>query len=166
MTLTAQTLNTEYETLYTGLVGYAARLLKNWQAAEDVVADTWVRAVESLSQFAGRGTPRSWLYSICHRLCLDRMRHAKVVRRLEPVVVEMEGRRVGTSPEGRVDARMKARRLNEAIHALPDSHRRVIELRVLQGRSAKDAAGELGVSPHQVDSRLSYARRCLKAAVG
>lgn len=163
--LTIDHMSRVWQAHHASLVRTASRMLRCLEAAQDVVADTWLRASQSLRQFRGGGSVKSWLFAICHRLCLDRLRHGRVVQRLSVVVQELESLRTAPSPEERTSSRRQAARLNQAMGELPETHRRVLKLRVVEGCSARETATRLGLSPHQVDSQLSYARRCLRQMV-
>ena len=164
-TLTIDHMSHAWQANHGALVRYAARLLRCGEAGQDAAADTWVRASQSLHRFHGGGSVKSWLFAICHRLCLDRLRHGRVVRRHQDVVGELESLRSPADPEQRMSSRRQAERLSRALGELPETHRRVLSLRVVEGCSARETASRLGLSPHQVDSQLSYARRCLRQMV-
>ena len=55
--------------------------------------------------------------------------------------------------------------LYEMIAMLPDTYRRVVELRLQEGLSTKQTAGRLGISHSNVTTRLNRAVRMLKRSV-
>lgn len=59
------------------------------------------------------------------------------------------------------DAEERANKLEEALAALPDGYREVLELYYYQEKSAKEIAEELGLSVNAVTTRLSRARKLL-----
>src|SRR6187200_521253 len=57
---------------------YAATLLRDSAAAEDVTALAFERAYRRRSRFdASRGTPRAWLFGIARNAALDELRSRK-----------------------------------------------------------------------------------------
>ncbi|MDG4810084.1 RNA polymerase subunit sigma-70 [Micromonospora sp. WMMD1120] len=53
-----------------GLFTHAYRMLGGYHEAEDVVQDTYVRALRGWETFAGRSSVRTWLYRIATNVCL------------------------------------------------------------------------------------------------
>ncbi len=56
------------------LFRYALSRLRNHESAEEVVQETFVAALKSLNQFAGRGAERAWLLGILKRKIVDFVR--------------------------------------------------------------------------------------------
>src|SRR3954463_7995292 len=64
---------------------YAATLLRDRAAAEDVTAQAFERAYKKRSRFnARRGSPRAWLFGIARNAALDERRRRK--RAAEPEI--------------------------------------------------------------------------------
>lgn len=66
----------EFETHRGLLTGVAYRMLGSVSDAEDMVQETWLK----WSDADGVETPRSWLTTVVTRLCLDRLKSARVQR--------------------------------------------------------------------------------------
>lgn len=147
-----------FERYHRGVTRYATRMLRDPEEAHDVAIDAFVRVLDGRLQ--PRTSLRSLLYTTVHRLCLDRLRRrtrwAKV-RRLwsaaPPRVI---------TPQTEVEEREDARRLAHAIDDLSDVHRAAVLLVYEEGLPTADAADVLGISPEQLRSKLSYARRLLR----
>jgi RNA polymerase sigma-70 factor (ECF subfamily) len=43
-------------------------------SADDVAQETFLRAMRALARFRGQATPRTWLFAIAHRACMDELR--------------------------------------------------------------------------------------------
>lgn len=141
--------------------GYALRMLHSPQQAEEVYVETFLRVARGRCE--PRGTVRGFLFTVAHRLCLDTLRQRKVARLAVPHLVEMaEARPPSPSPEAVAVLKQEASALEEALARLPTEHREVLLLRVVHGLSAAEAGEALGLSPGQVDSQLSYARKKLR----
>ncbi len=146
-----------------GIKGYALRMLHSPEQAEEIYAETFLRVAVARGVWEDRGTVRSWLFTIAHRLCLDVLRRRATERRAQPGVLEM-GASWSTPPSPEASALMgeRATQLEQALSALPTEHREVLLLRVVHGLSASECAATLGVREDQVHSQLSYARKKLR----
>src|SRR5687768_15750050 len=73
-----------FEVLYTRygprVTSYAARLLGRREEGEEVATEVFVKVVQR--RWRPTGTFRSWLFTLAHRMCLDRLRSRERRRRL------------------------------------------------------------------------------------
>ena len=89
------------------LYAYVATVLRDPQAAEDVTALAFERAMRRQRSYRpGRGTPRAWLFGIARNAALDDLRR----RRRSAVARGGPARRAAPSPQRRGRARRAARR--------------------------------------------------------
>jgi RNA polymerase sigma-70 factor, ECF subfamily len=100
------------------------------QQAEDIVAETFVRAWEGIVRYRDRGRPFvAWLYGIARHVVADEL---KAQRRVEP-----REELPDTPTESNQDDHIM---LAMGLDRLPPSQRRVIELRYLLGLSHDEIA--------------------------
>lgn len=66
-----------YETEAGGLFRYAALLLGNAQAAEDVLQETFLRLFAALRAGVEIRDPRAWLFRVLRNACLERRRYSR-----------------------------------------------------------------------------------------
>ncbi len=132
------------------------RLLgRSGRHAEDVVQETWVRAVSALGGFSWRSSLRTWLLGIAVNCCREVLRSAgREAASAETPAVEPAGP-PGQGPE-RID-------LERAIRELPDGYREVFILHDLEGLTHEEIGGRLGIDAGTSKSQLSRARRALRA---
>ncbi len=106
---------------------------------EELVQDTFVRAFNSMESFRADSALRTWLFTICKRLILDRKRSER--RRRDGVELE-EGHAVVEydALDGLV-ADETARKVNEAVARLSPMQREVFMLRVTDGMPYGEIAG-------------------------
>lgn len=135
-------------------------------AAEDIVADTFLRAVKASGRFdAGRGGPRPWLLAIARNLVHDHHRRARV-RRYVPLGTMADLAFEAPSPEERLLREEESGRLLDALGALGQDDREIISLRYGSGLETRVVAEMLGISEQNARTRLWRALKRLKAALG
>ncbi len=125
--------------------------------AEEVVQDTFLKAHRNLHSFRGEAKFSTWLLSICHRTCIDRLRLKKA-----DVVPLDEVRGLHRPPE-RTDLKVAIER---ALEQLPDDEREAFVLVEVVGHTRGDAAVIAGVPASTMRSRVSRARHKLARALG
>lgn len=137
---------------------YAIALLRDRIAADDLVQDVVLRALDRLHLWREGTNMRTWLFTIMHNL------HANDMRRLSRTAdnLPLEGAALsrGTPPEQ--EAAVELSQLADAIAGLPLPQRQVLLLVRLEGFSYADAAETLDVPVGTVMSRLSRTREELR----
>ena len=161
------------------LRAHCYRMLGSVHDAEDALQDALLRAWRGLRGFEGRGSVRSWLYSIVTNSALDITRHRS--RRELPVDFGPAGGRAddagmdpvwlepypdrwltgvaGSSPEARYEQRESVElAFLTALQRLPPRQRAVLLLRDVIGFSVAEISSQLGTSVPAVNSALQRAR--------
>lgn len=144
------------------IVTLARRMLKDEAEADDIAQEALLRlwrAGETLE--LGPQGLRPWLRRVTSNLCLDRIRSAKrtVVTDEVPEVAEAPTQATGLEDQD------LARRVGEAMNALPERQRRALTLFHHEGLSQAEVGEVLGVSDEAVESLLARARRALRASL-
>jgi len=122
--------------------------------AEDVVQETWIRAVEKLRGFRWDANLNTWLTGIALNVCrgLFRRKDRKWMEIREDLELAVPPR-----PEHeRID-------LEEALVKLPPGYRTVLVLHDVEGFTHEEIAGQLDVSVNTSKSQLFHARRTLRS---
>jgi RNA polymerase sigma-70 factor (ECF subfamily) len=158
--------------------GLALRVLRDEEQARDAVQDAFLKVYGSLGKFQGRSGFYTWFYRLVMNVCLDMKRRDRSGRHVEweeERAVEIAQGAEALAPDaadpGRGGPESALERaqlrdvLSRAIQALPDSARRTLELREIDGLSYAEIAKALGVPKGTVMSRLFYARRRVQAAL-
>lgn len=140
------------------------RFVNDPDAAADLTQETFVRAWRGLDRFRGSSALSTWLFRIAVNVCLnrraaDRPPHDGLdSQQLEDVSAE--------SPDGRLIRAERARRVRQAIAALPDRQRATVILRVYHGLSHREIAATLGSSVGATKANLFHALAKLKKMLG
>lgn len=140
--------------------GFAFRMLRNDDEAEDVLSETFLRM--ATSAWKPSGSARGWLFTIARRLCLDILRHRRILRASVPHLVELDWGAPTPNPEARALLKEQAEWLEAGLARLPEEHREVLLLRMVHGLSAAEVGMVLGLQEDQVHSQVSYARKRLR----
>ena len=138
----------------------ALRLVGDWQEAEDVTQDAYLRAFRGLPGFRGDAQFETWLYRIVANAALSHLRRKG---RLAEVLAEPEDDPTDVSQEVGVAERAVDRdALESALATLSPALRTVVVLKDVYGLSCQEIGDHIGVSEGAVKVRLHRARRRLK----
>ncbi|MCS6860905.1 MAG: sigma-70 family RNA polymerase sigma factor [Abditibacteriales bacterium] len=149
------------------------RYLNDYDEAQDLTQDTFVRAYQSWTTFRGESQVYTWLYRIALNLCHNRLKQLRRRQRVEvesldqPVEGESEDivREVpdlSLAPERLVENKELQQVIRRAIRQLPEDYKQVIILRDIEGFSYSDIAKMTGSSLEAIKSRLFRARTALR----
>jgi RNA polymerase sigma-70 factor, ECF subfamily len=153
-------------TYSTQIYRLALKMLNDSQDAEDVLQETFIKALRSIGTFQGRSSLSTWLYRIAVNEALMLMRKRK------PEFVSMDEERQdqeGDSepveivdwcclPESELESTETRRFLDQAMQRLSPALRAVFVLRDIEGLPVRDTAESLGISEVAVKTRLLRAR--------
>ena len=150
----------------------ALQILGDEQDAEDVLQETYLKALRSLPTFEGRSSLMTWLYRIAVNEALMAVRRRKPqalsVEEPDPDLggesesQEMEIVDFCCLPEGELLSTEARRALDQAVQHLPANLRVVFVMRDMEGLSIQDTAEALGLSENNVKTRLLRARLRLR----
>jgi RNA polymerase sigma factor (sigma-70 family) len=153
----------DFERLYTehaqGLFGFLAYRIGDRTLAEDLLADTFERALRARLRFdRRRGSEKAWLYSIALNLVRDDRRR----RRAEGRALE----RVGASEGGHLDPALEAvehrSEVGRALTSLSEEEREAISLRFGGDLSVPEIAKLMREPLTTVEGRVYRALRKLR----
>jgi RNA polymerase sigma-70 factor (ECF subfamily) len=149
------------------------RIVKNWEDAEDVLQESFMKAFVHLNAFEERSSFSSWLTRIAINSALMLLRKKRGHLEISTDAMDDEfgvwnrwGPRDSTeSPESRCARREREELLKGAIRGLPPLLREVVQLSHLEDRSMQEIAQFLGISVPAVKSRLARARSALRISL-
>jgi RNA polymerase sigma-70 factor, ECF subfamily len=140
----------------------ALRTMREAEEAKDAAQEAWIKAYRALASFRPGAKFATWIFTICYRVCCDRLAKRKRFTGEEPPDVADPA----AGPEQAVEAADDAVRLRAAIAALPEKYRVVITLFHLQGRQYEEIAAVLDLPLGTVKTHLFRAKDLLRAALG
>jgi RNA polymerase sigma-70 factor, ECF subfamily len=144
------------------LYRYALVLTRSKVEAEDLVQETYVRAMEAFTRLRGDSNVRGWLFTILRNLWLNELRK----RRTLPQLVEVDSDSyladglVGNMRDAHeiLESEEDANRVRAAIGKLPSEFQEILVLREFEELSYREIAMVLTCPAGTVISRLSRAR--------
>ena len=121
----------------------AMRFVRNETDAGEIVQETFLAAWRNLETFQGKAQFASWLYRVAQTTLADHWReyYAEDTGELDDDVTRPPAPRENPEAIQRVDA---------LLATLPESYRRVLELRFLRGYSVRETAQALDLSETNV----------------
>jgi len=150
------------------LMNFVFQFLGDMEQSEDVVQDTMLKLFEKKHYYREIAKFSTWIYTIARNLANTELRKRK--RRKVTVLSQMtrderEYELPAIQPETGQEVQNKytAKRIQIAIHALPEHFKTVIILRDIQELSYDDISSIVGVPLGTVKSRINRARLQLQA---
>src|SRR5947209_438943 len=126
-------------------------------AVEDLVQETFLRAYDRLSTFNPEYRFKTWLLAIANNLGIDTLRRRREVVEFNP---EMHAPLV-RGPEVAAAEAERARSVQDAVMALPETYSVPLVLRYAEGLTYAEIAEVLGITVPALKSRLFRARNML-----
>jgi RNA polymerase sigma-70 factor (ECF subfamily) len=149
-----------------GLYGYALVLTQSRTDAEDLVQETYVRAIRAMGRLRDGSNVKGWLFTILRNIWLNELRQRR--RAPEIVDVEADERTANLADEDAKNPhdayvdKLERQHVRAAIQQLPEDAREVILLREWEELSYQEIATVLDCPVGTVMSRLARARLKLR----
>jgi RNA polymerase sigma-70 factor, ECF subfamily len=154
--------------LFDQLYNFARWLTRNTEEAEDLVQETYVKALKGFSSFQLGTNFRAWMYRILRNTFLTSrtgLRAAMTVP-LDPEQDCPELPVETKTPETILMSHSKSQMVLSAIDDLPVHYREILLLCEVEEMSYQEIAETLSIPIGTVMSRLSRARRTLRDHLG
>ena len=156
------------------VIRHLTRISRDTAAADDLAQDVFFRVWERAGQWSGKGSARSWLFTIATNLALNHIRSVKRRREnpLEPgpdPYAEDDDPQTPSwmideaalGPDEQFEHVERRKLLNGLVDELPDEKRQVMRLVYDRELDVRDVADRLGIPEGTVKSRMYHARRHL-----
>ena len=146
------------------LLAWSAGRVGNAEAACDVTAETFARALRALPRLRGNdAAAAAWLFTVAHNLVRDAARRERVSRKARDAL-GMPARDYDAleDVDSRLDAQAVRVHVRAALAGLPTEQRRAVELRVVDGLDYVELAQREGCSTGAARIRVSRGLRALR----
>ena len=153
-------------THHQGLFGHAVHRLRDVQAAEDAVQETFVRAYRAMARFDGDFHLRAWLHRILTNVCHDEAAR----RQRDGLLVELVSSQPTLDDDPAdividlVDSGGEV--VAQALTELPTSYRQALTLRYVNELSYDEVAAAIGVTEGNARVRVMRGRAALRRVLG
>jgi RNA polymerase sigma-70 factor (ECF subfamily) len=148
--------------MFTSLYNFAHWLTHNQEEAEDLVQETYLKALKGFGSFQQGTNFRAWIYRILRNTFLT-SRSGLKVKMTVPLDREEEAiAKPWETPEAALLAHADQQMLQSALESLPVQFREVIVLCDVEEMSYQEIAEIVGIPIGTVMSRLSRARKSMR----
>ena len=143
-----------------GLIFYLNSFVGDIRLAEELALDTFVLLGVKKPKDKGKGSFKTWLYTIGRNLAIDRLRKDARQETL-PLDPELPGEEESLEAAYLREERKIA--VHRALRKLKPEYRQILWLIYFEGFSNREAAAVMKKSVHTVETLVYRARRSLKS---
>jgi RNA polymerase sigma factor (sigma-70 family) len=143
-----------YDRYHRDLATFVRAIERDPEAAEDIVADTFVRLIDELRKGRTVDQPRAWLHRVAANLVIDGGRRRSVATRFLGRLVD---HRTAPAPDETILRGETRREVGDALAELPVDDRTALML-AAHGFSGREIAAALGRSELATRSLICRAR--------
>lgn len=156
-----QALQEVYDLFGGPLFRYLSTLTGDYQVAEEILQDTLVAVWRSARTFRGGSSAKTWVFGIARRQAHNTLRRRRLPLAGEEVLSTFADEEIG--PEEGLISGARKEELESGIRRLSPLHREVLALIFFHELSYEETAEVLDIPLGTVKSRLSNAKKSLRA---
>lgn len=157
---TSETLADWYDDHGEAVFTYILVMVRDYQLAEDLTQETFVKAYRHFNQFQHQSNSRTWLFRIAQNTTKDHFRKKNpLTRYFNLTLTEPDS---SPLPSELMEMSEQQEALFDSLQNLKPTYRQVTTLRMLKEFSTKETAEILGWSESKVKSTLARALKELK----
>lgn len=150
----------------------ALKVTKNREDAEDVVQNTFLKAIDKIDSFRGESSFGTWVYSIALNEIRSHLSGGSKMS-IRPIEEYLPGSHEDGArelfdwgdPHSYLENRQLQQYIDDALEEMPDMYSIPFVLRYLEELSVKEIADILGLSVAATKSRILRARLALRQAL-
>ena len=142
------------------LLTLCRRYAHDEEQAKDFLQDSFIRIFEKLHTIKNDSkSVNAWMHTVCRNMIFNHFRKKRIA--LSELDVENSMRLVQDEWQ-KTDQSVLEERVLAILQRLPDRHRIVINLHIIEGKSHEEIANTLGITNSSSRSQLSRALKKLK----
>ena len=152
---------------FEALYNFACWLTHDRQEAEDLVQETYAKALKGFSSFRPGTNFRAWIYRILRNAFLTSRTGLKATATVSLDLENEEGDlpTVEETPESILLLRSDGQLVQQALEELPVAYREILLLCEVEEMSYQEISATLAIPMGTVMSRLSRARKALRVCL-
>jgi RNA polymerase sigma-70 factor (ECF subfamily) len=147
-----QALAVLYSRYSKGIFNYALRLIRDPEAAEDVLQEVFVAVWQGADDFRQHSSVKTWIFRIAHYQAVNWLRRQKRLDTADDASPELP-----EDPEEAMVVSWRADEVQSALDLLTSNHRATVELAFVHDLSYAEIAEVLDCPIGTVKSRMSHA---------
>lgn len=146
------------------LLAFCLKFIPEQALAEELVQDTFLKIWNNRQKLTKILSPEAYLFTMAKHLCLDYLRKIKKENELKTELLQKK-----EVSHNLVDdfiiSKQYEELLSTVIKNLPQRQREIFEMSRHQGKSHKEIAQILGISPKTVDEHMSRALKAIRKQI-
>ncbi|WP_040206133.1 RNA polymerase sigma factor [Neobacillus jeddahensis] len=153
-----------YKEFYKRLFHISYSITRDLHLAEDVVQETFIKAMNKVDTIEDAKKVGAWLSVIATRTAIDFVRKERKTKAIlmEQDMLECLGKEMQQNVEEEVESGMLAEQVHCAIGKLTHEYRDVLTLKISHGLKEHEIASILDLNPSTVKTRIYRGRKQLK----
>lgn len=152
-----------FATLESPLLRYAMNLVRQWETAQDIVQEAFLRLQKKAGEVR---QPKPWLYRTVHNLAMTHRRRSAVRGEDSPEVGDGGGDvrpdEAVLSPDAELERAESVRLARTCLHRLPERERQLLEMKFTGQLSYREMADKLDLKTGHVGYLLHHALKQLR----
>lgn len=146
------------------LFGFAMKLTKNEQAANDLFQETVYKAYANIDKFRTGSNFKAWITTIMYNTYVNQYRKRKRRKQVEAPVEDFSYALESKVYDQTADGKIIEDDLKEILNNLSGTYKRPLQMYV-DGYKYKEISSRLDIPMGTVKSRINYARTILKEKI-
>lgn len=147
-----------YDLFAKKMMGVCLRYTNNYEEAQDVLQDGFIKVFSKLPDFVNKGSLEGWVRRIMVNTALDQYRKNKKFQK----DVEIDSVSFKLEKSEFILETINAEDLLKIVRTIPEGYRVVFNLFAIEGYSHKEIADKLGVTESTSKSQYSRAKKMLR----
>lgn len=143
------------------VLGYATRLMKDRNIAEDMAQEVWVKVAKAAPTYQAQGQFKAWLLTLTRNLCFNKIKADGRLQFFEDTSVLQEEQDLTQNFETQMLFEFNMARIKKGMDELPDNQRISLTLLVTEELSYEQIADHLQISVSATKSLIHRARKNL-----